>query len=123
MSERDTQLGEFGNSVVRKVDTTGKITTVAGTPGSSIDGGSGGLAALQTPLEPDGLAVDTAGNLHIADGINSRVLQVSARTGVASVVAGMTGDRRVHRRWAGDEYPSQLPHGSHAGQRWEPVHR
>ena len=66
-------IADTGNARVRKV-ANGTITTVAGNGnnGLPVDGG----AATSTPLlGPDGVAVDTAGNLYIAD--NSRIRKVA----------------------------------------------
>ncbi len=73
---------------VRKVSAaTGTISTVAGngTRGFSGDGGPATAAALH---QPEGIAVDTSGNLFIADSQNYRVRKVAAATGVISTVAG-----------------------------------
>ena len=78
-------------SVVRKVNlTTGVITTVAGggTGGSLGDGGPATAAEL---CIPDGLAVDAAGDLFIADEGNCRVREVNHATGVITTVAGDGG--------------------------------
>lgn len=71
---------------VRKVDTSGVITTVAGTgfPGFSGDGGPATGAEL---TQPSGVAVDAAGNLLIADSETNRVRQVSP-AGIITTVAG-----------------------------------
>jgi uncharacterized protein (TIGR03437 family) len=72
---------------VRKVS-NGVITTVAGngTPGFSGDNGPAISAQLAQPF---GLAVDSAGNLYIADWGNSRIREVS--NGVITAVAGDSG--------------------------------
>ena len=72
-------IADAGNNRVRKVDTTGTITTLAGTGenGYSGDGGAPGLAMLNFPW---GLTTDAAGRIYIADRVNSRVRMVS--TGV-----------------------------------------
>jgi sugar lactone lactonase YvrE len=77
--------------VVRKVDTKGIITTVAGTgePGFSGDGGPAVAAQLSNPF---GVAVDSAGNLFIADWGNYRVRKVDS-TGIITTVAGNGGKR------------------------------
>ena len=71
---------------VRKVDTAGIITTVAGngTAGYSGDGGPGSSAELNNP---HGLALDSAGNLYIADILNYRVRKLSP-AGIITTVAG-----------------------------------
>ncbi len=63
-------------SVVVRMDTTGALTLVAGTgkPGFSGDNGPAASAQLNSPW---GLAVDTAGNLYIADSGNNRIRKVS----------------------------------------------
>jgi sugar lactone lactonase YvrE len=75
------------NNVVRKVDqVTGIITTVAGNgaPGFSGDGGPAFDAQLS---EPTSVAVDSEGNLFIADMSNSVVRKVD-QNGVITTVAG-----------------------------------
>jgi sugar lactone lactonase YvrE len=70
-------ITDQGNQRVRKVSTTGTITTVAGdgTTGFSGEGGPATNASLNLP---SGVAVDAAGNLYIADPGNSRVRKVAA---------------------------------------------
>ena len=89
-------IADGANNRVRKVDTTGKITTYAGTgaPGSSGDGGLATKAELNLPY---GLGIDAANNLYIADSKNNTIREVLAKTGIISTiagtgVAGYTGD-------------------------------
>jgi uncharacterized protein (TIGR03437 family) len=74
------------NAKVRKVSASGIISTVAGsgTPGYGGDGGAAASAQLNLPI---GVAVDSSGNLYIADFGNSRVREVSA-SGAITTVAG-----------------------------------
>ena len=58
----------------------GTISTVAGT-GVEGDGGDGGKAVNALLDSPEGLAVDGAGNLLIADTRNHRVRRVDATSG------------------------------------------
>jgi hypothetical protein len=72
---------------IRKVSTNGIITTVAGdgTPGYSGDG----LVATNAELYyPEGVAVDTFGNLFIADSSNNRIREVGTN-GIISTVPAM----------------------------------
>jgi hypothetical protein len=75
------------NNRIRKVDTSGNISTVAGngTPGYSGDGGSATSAELDNPW---GVAVDSSGNIYIADYGNSVIREVSG--GNISTYAGST---------------------------------
>jgi uncharacterized protein (TIGR03437 family) len=81
-------IADTYNNRVRKVS-NGVITTVAGngTQGFSGDNGPATSAELYQPF---GLAVDSAGNLYIADWGNSRIREVSG--GVITTVAGMAGN-------------------------------
>ena len=77
-------IADTGNDRVRKVS-NGVITTVAGngTPGFSGDNGPATSAQLFSPV---GVAVDSVGNLYIADSVNNRIRKVS--NGVITTVAG-----------------------------------
>jgi hypothetical protein len=79
-------IADMYNQCVRMVTTGGVIRTVAGngTPGYNGDGGFATSAQLN---QPTGVAVDSAGNLFIADNGNDRIRKVTP-TGVISTVAG-----------------------------------
>jgi uncharacterized protein (TIGR03437 family) len=80
-------IADTGNSVIRKVDTsTGIITTVAGN-NSSAYGGDGGPATSASLSLPTGVALDSAGNLYIADTNNSCIRKVTTDQ-VIHTVAG-----------------------------------
>lgn len=74
-------------SRVYKVDVSGLLTVVAGNGifGFSGDGGQARSAALRGP---QGIALDAADNLYIADVFNNRVRRVDGATGIISTVAG-----------------------------------
>ena len=87
-SSGDIFFSQFSDNVVREVSAaTGEITTVAGN-GSKGSGGNGGPASSAQLDEPAGLAVDSHGNLFIADSENFVIREVSAATGKISIVAG-----------------------------------
>ena len=77
---------ENGNNRIRKVDTNGVITTVAGTgtQGYSGDGGPATNAALSSP---DSLALDSTGNLFITDYGNHRIRRIGTN-GIITTVVG-----------------------------------
>lgn len=70
---------------VRKVDTSGTITTVAGNGTNTYNGD--GIAATSAGISVKGIAVDGVGNLYIADAHNQRIRKVSPN-GIISTVAG-----------------------------------
>ncbi|MFY7734109.1 MAG: PKD domain-containing protein [Bacteroidia bacterium] len=77
---------------IRKVNSnSGIISTVAGT-GSDGHFGDGGAATAADLWHPTGVAVDSSGNLFIADNTNNKIRKVSASTGIITTVAGTGGD-------------------------------
>jgi poly(3-hydroxybutyrate) depolymerase/sugar lactone lactonase YvrE len=80
-------IADSENHRIRKVTPDGTVSTIAGTgaAGFSGDGGPAPAAQLQAPW---GLAVDSAGNLFIADTGNHRVRKV-APDGTITTVAGI----------------------------------
>jgi DNA-binding beta-propeller fold protein YncE len=87
-SAGDLYIADYNNNRIRKVTAaTGIISTVAGngTAGYSGDGGPATGAELNIPTD---VAVDSAGNLYIADLLNSRIRKVAADTRIISTVAG-----------------------------------
>ncbi|MCC6624584.1 MAG: hypothetical protein IT385_25270 [Deltaproteobacteria bacterium] len=83
-------LADTVNNVVRKVDTDGMVSTLAGTgePGNGADGVAT-ACALNTPAD---VAVDGSGNVFIADTMNSCVRRVDT-AGRITTVAGQCGKR------------------------------
>jgi uncharacterized protein (TIGR03437 family) len=73
---------------VRKVDTSGIISTVAGTGTAGYDG-ENGKATGAAFNGPQGIALDNKGNLYIADYDNEVVRKVVLSTGITTTVAGM----------------------------------
>jgi hypothetical protein len=80
-------IADSNNERVRKIDTAGNISTVAGNGGQgySGDGGAATAAQLNTPTD---VAVNAAGDLFIADLNNNVIRKVSAVNGKISTVAG-----------------------------------
>ena len=86
-SRRLTYIADTLNNRVRVVRPDGTITTVIGTgaAGFSGDGGPGVAAQLN---QPRGLALDSSGNLFVADTFNHAVRRLDAVSGVLTTVAG-----------------------------------
>jgi len=79
-------IADNGNNVIRKVNTSGIITTVAGN-GSKGYKGDGGSALLAEIYSPTDVAVDTEGNIYISDNGNNVIRKVN-KTGIISTFAG-----------------------------------
>ena len=78
------------NGRIRRIDTAGIITTVAGTGAFGSYGGDGGPATAAQLYDPQGVCVDAAGNIYIADpGIN--VVRKVNTAGIISTFAGIAG--------------------------------
>lgn len=82
-------IADMSNNKIRKVNTSGIITTFAGT---GVQGYSGdGAAATSAKLAgPTGVAVDASGNVYIADNSNNRIRKVNT-SGIITTVAGIGG--------------------------------
>jgi uncharacterized protein (TIGR03437 family) len=70
-------IADAGNYRVRKVDTSGIITTVAGTGQIDLGGNGDGGAPISAALQPSGMALDAAGNLYIADYSAGRIRKIA----------------------------------------------
>jgi hypothetical protein len=94
-SSGNVYIAEWSNHVIRKVSASGIITTVAGVGGSGF-GGDGGAATAASLNHPEGVAVDNAGNIYIADSFNNRIRKVNASGTITTVAGngspGFTGD-------------------------------
>jgi uncharacterized protein (TIGR03437 family) len=92
-SAGDLYIADEFNNRIRKVS-GGTITTVAGN-GTCCFSGDGGPATSASLSDPEGVGVDSAGDLYIADSVNWRVRKVSGGT-IATVAGngnqGFSGD-------------------------------
>jgi hypothetical protein len=88
--DRTTNLyiTDAGNERIRKVDAlTDQIVTVAG-DGNSGSSGDGGPAINAELNYPDGIALDSDGNVYIGDALNNRVRELTIATASIATVAG-----------------------------------
>ena len=82
-------IADGGNHCLRKVSSTsGSISTIAGTPTVSGFSGDSGPATNAKLNNPTAVAVDTAGNIYVADGGNGCLRKVSSTSGSISTIAG-----------------------------------
>jgi hypothetical protein len=81
-------IADYGNNRIRRVDrATGAISTVAGNGSGGYDG-DGGSAVTAALNSPSAVALDSQGNLFVADTGNSRIRRIDHASGVISTVAG-----------------------------------
>jgi sugar lactone lactonase YvrE len=79
-------IADAGNHRIRKIDSNGIISTIAGT-GVNTYSGDGGLATSAALNNPLGVEVDTIGNVFIGDGSNARVRKIN-NSGIINTVVG-----------------------------------
>ena len=81
-------VADSGNQLIRKIATDGTVSTLAGSAGQSgLVNGTGSAARFATPF---GVAVDSAGNVYVADSGNHAIRKITP-VGVVTTVAG-TGE-------------------------------
>src|SRR5437016_6111422 len=86
---------DFANQRIRKVNTSGTITTVAGNGTAGYNGDN--IAATSAELNcPFGVAVDSAGNLYIADYHNQRIRKVNNSGTITNVAGNGRGGYKRH---------------------------
>src|SRR5205085_10019283 len=83
---RNVYVADTNNDTIRKITSAGVVTTVAGAAGSagSVDG-TGSGARFDSPV---GVAVDTAGNVYVADLANYTIRKITP-AGVVTTLAGL----------------------------------
>ena len=80
-------IADQNNVAIRRISTSGIITTVAGTNGQWGYGGDGGQATKATMSAPQGVTVDASGTMYIADSGNQRIRRVDPG-GIITTIAG-----------------------------------
>jgi len=94
-SAGNVYIADFGNNRIRKVDTAGVITTIAGTGVPGFSGDTGQATAAQINFAY-GVDSDSAGNVLIADTFNHRIRKVDTAGVITTIagtgVAGFSGD-------------------------------
>jgi sugar lactone lactonase YvrE len=87
-SSGEVYVSDSGNDTIRKIAPGGGVTTLAGAAGNF--GSANGSGSSAQFFGPEGLAVDSSGNVYVADDLNEMVRKV-APTGVVTTLAGTAG--------------------------------
>jgi|GEM_PF-5554422 len=80
---------DAANHCIRKIGSSGIISTIAGN-GVSGFAGDGGLATLSRLNSPQGLTLDAAGNIYFCDALNYRIRKISAAGTISTIAGGGT---------------------------------
>lgn len=83
-------IADYSNHRVRKIDTFGVVTTIAGN-GVATYAGDGGAATAASIRQPAGIALDGSGNIYISDNFNNRIRKVDASGNISTVAGNGTG--------------------------------
>jgi DNA-binding beta-propeller fold protein YncE len=83
-------VSDNGNNVIRKITSSGVVTTLAGTAG--VIGSADGTGSGASFNSPSGIAINSAGDVYVADTGNNTVRKITA-AGVVSTVVGVVGQR------------------------------
>jgi sugar lactone lactonase YvrE len=81
-------VAEYENKTIRKITPAGVVTTLAGMPG--VRGSTDGTGSAARFYEPEGLAVDSAGNVYVADRRNHTIRKITP-DGVVTTIVGAPG--------------------------------
>lgn len=81
-------VADYGNHTIRRLDPKGKLITLAGAAGQK--GSADGLGSAARFASPNGVAVDAAGFVYVADTHNHTIRRISPN-GLVTTLAGSAG--------------------------------
>ena len=81
-------VADMGNNTIRKISTTGEVSTLAGKAGEK--GAMNGEGAAALFRAPSGVAVDHSGNVYVAEFASDTIRKISPE-GTVSLLAGLPG--------------------------------
>jgi hypothetical protein len=87
-------VADTGNNTIRKITSGGVVTTLAGAAGSGNPGAADGAGSIARFNGPQGVAVDGAGSVYVADGSNATIRKITS-DGMVTTLAGTAGSLGV----------------------------
>ncbi len=87
-SDRTIFVADRDNHTIRKISPDGTVNTLAGAAGQR--GSANGTGTAARFARPEGVALDSAGNIYVADQLNHTIRKISP-TGVVTTLAGEAG--------------------------------
>ena len=106
-SSGNVYVADYYNYRIRKITPQGRVSTFAGTGGTGSSNGPGNQATFR---DPSGVAVDSSGNVYVADSDNWQIRKITPE-GVVSLLAGRSNPMPGFRDGAGDQARFRLPVG------------
>ncbi len=97
-------VADTGNNAIRKIDPSGNVSTIAGL-GFSMHGLVNGSTKIAEFNTPSAVAVDSLGNIYVADTGNSVVRKIDSHGSVTTLLAAQTGSFVASGPTAGVRYP------------------
>jgi streptogramin lyase len=98
-------IADENNNRIRKINTGGIISTIAGN-GKQGFSGDGGNALSAKLYNPSAVAVDDSGNVYIVDTFNSRIRKVNKMGIITTFAGGGTGTGTTYGGYRGDGGPA-----------------
>lgn len=81
-------VADSGNNAIRKIILSTRVVSTLAGSSTGASGFANGTGTAATFNWPQGISVDTAGNVYVADTSNNAIRKIIASTGMVSTVAG-----------------------------------
>ena len=95
-------LADTGNHTIRKITSSGVVTTLAGS--ARISGSADGTGSAARFNNPSGVAVDASGNVYVADASQGTIRKVSSSAVVTTVAGSFAGPSGIAVDGSGNIY-------------------